>query len=920
MKFNHSLPVVLISLIWTAVILSAAPAAAQFPGGFITKSYDAPNRPRLTQSQIQSFLPAGRGRFTFPAPYNTTGIRITIPADCGGADCVDYVAYSYWKNMNNHQNSDTMYIVLGLNRNRGGTEGPTLFAYNKVTDAVTKVGALFDASSSWSWESANGWYFSATMPTKLYVYAWHTSALYRYDVLSHTFNQIFDVASRPDLFGSNRWTTQMHSSDDDRVHSFTVTDSSETPLGCGVYHEDTGQFQYFPAIGTYDECNLDMTGRWLIINEGSSYLDNHVIDLQSNTETVILAQDGRVAHMDLGENYVVGSSGSVPLPQASLLYKFPLATTTYPVGPTVFYNVDWNTSIVGHVSHQNRKLGVAPEQQYACGSNLDGDPSRENEIACFRLDTSYDTLFVAPVMTDINAPGGGVGCDYCKYPKGNLDVTGQYFIWTSNMYGNRLDAFIVKVPSQLLTGTVTPPPPTDTTPPTISGVSAPLVASSAATIAWATNEASDSQVEYGTTSAYGSSNALNSSMVISHSQSLAGLAASTLYHYRVKSKDAAGNLATSADFSFTTPASADTTPPTISGVSASGLSASGATIAWATDEASDSRVEYGTTSAYGNATALDGTLGTSHSQGLSGLTESTLYHFRVKSKDAAGNLATSGDFTFTTAASPSTTVSVPTVAITTPGVGATVKGKIKVAATAASANGIAGVQFQVDGQNIGNEDTSAAYAVNWNTGTVTNGQHVLTAIARDRLGNVAVSAPVTVTVKGSRLTSAATTTTSVQNVIWTNMVNVTASGNSIQKTGGCDGCQDAAARSNQQITVNGYVQFTASETTTKRGVGLGAANAGTSRDNIAYAISLWDGLANGSHYVEVYESGVYQSSTSYTTGDVFRIGVENGAVKYYRNGVLFYTSTKAPSYPLYMDTALWSAGATIANAVISTSR
>ena len=125
MRFTVRSVVVVAALILIAT--SPCPTAAQFPGGFIKKSYDTPNRPRLTQSQIQSFLPAGRGKFTFPAPYNTIGIRITLPTDCGGGDCVDYVAYSYWKNMNNHQNSDTMYIVLGLNRNRGGTEGPTLF-------------------------------------------------------------------------------------------------------------------------------------------------------------------------------------------------------------------------------------------------------------------------------------------------------------------------------------------------------------------------------------------------------------------------------------------------------------------------------------------------------------------------------------------------------------------------------------------------------------------------------------------------------------------------------------------------------------------------------------------------------------------------------------------------------------------------
>ena len=59
-------------------------------------------------------------------------------------------------------------------------------------------------------------------------------------------------------------------------------------------------------------------------------------------------------------------------------------------------------------------------------------------------------------------------------------------------------------------------------------------------------------------------------------------------------------------------------------------------------------MEYGTTTSYGSSTTLNATLSTSHSQSLSGLTGSTLYHYRVKSKDAAGNLATSSDYTFTT--------------------------------------------------------------------------------------------------------------------------------------------------------------------------------------------------------------------------------------------------------------------------------
>ena len=94
----------------------------------------------------------------------------------------------------------------------------------------------------------------------------------------------------------------------------------------------------------------------------------------------------------------------------------------------------------------------------------------------------------------------------------------------------------------------------------------------------------------------------------------------------------------------------DTTSPTISAVSSSLIISSGATIAWTTDEASDSQVEYGITTGYGSLTTLNTNLVTSHSQPITGLTSSTLYHYRVKSKDAAGNLATGADNTFITLA------------------------------------------------------------------------------------------------------------------------------------------------------------------------------------------------------------------------------------------------------------------------------
>jgi hypothetical protein len=191
----------------------------------------------------------------------------------------------------------------------------------------------------------------------------------------------------------------------------------------------------------------------------------------------------------------------------------------------------------------------------------------------------------------------------------------------------------------------------DTTAPAISAISA-TPTSSGATIIWTTDDFSDSQVEYGTTTSYGSTTTIATTPVTSHSVPITGTASSTLYHYRVKSRNTAGLLTTSGDNTFTTLTGPDVTAPVISAVASSALTTTGATITWTTDELSDSQVEYGPTTSYGSSTTPDATMVTSHSVPLTLLTASTLYHYRVKSKDAASNLQTSPDHTFTTATPP----------------------------------------------------------------------------------------------------------------------------------------------------------------------------------------------------------------------------------------------------------------------------
>lgn len=215
------------------------------------------------------------------------------------------------------------------------------------------------------------------------------------------------------------------------------------------------------------------------------------------------------------------------------------------------------------------------------------------------------------------------------------------------------------------TGTTTPPV-VDTTAPVISNVATSGISNTSATITWTTNENATGQIEYGTTTSYGNTTTLNSTLGISHSVTITGLTASTVYHFRVDSKDASNNLAQSSDVTFTTAATPDTTPPQISGITSSSITSSGATIQWTTDEVATSQVDYGTTSLYGNSTALDTTLLTNHSVSLTGLAPLTTYHFRIDSKDAANNLAQSTDVTFTTIAAADVTPPVISAVTLTP--------------------------------------------------------------------------------------------------------------------------------------------------------------------------------------------------------------------------------------------------------------
>ncbi len=208
--------------------------------------------------------------------------------------------------------------------------------------------------------------------------------------------------------------------------------------------------------------------------------------------------------------------------------------------------------------------------------------------------------------------------------------------------------------------------------PVIENVTVNSVADTAANIFWNTDRSADSQVYYSTQANLsdalhaGDDTPVASSTtegIYSHQVALTGLTPTQTYYFYVTSSDADQNL-TRADnqgqyYSFLT--TKDTTPPKISNIRTPVINASTAVIVWQTDKRSTSQVEWGDTAstsegAYPHTTLIDATgaaassadLLTDHVVTLSNLASTSDYYYRVRSSDAAGNLAYSDEQHFKT--------------------------------------------------------------------------------------------------------------------------------------------------------------------------------------------------------------------------------------------------------------------------------
>jgi hypothetical protein len=779
-------------------------------GGFTDSATSSGLRSRLSAAEMRAFLP-DRGRFTFPAPYSTQGVRLTNASDCGGGgDCVEPVGYSYWSNINSHAGSNTLLVFLGLDRRTGGG-GPTLFSYDKLTGATRNVGPLFSPDHPLSWSTGEGWYFSGTQPTVLYLN--DGPRIRRYDVTARTLTTVFDAATH---FGADKLVWQMHSSHDDRVHSATLRQNgSYEMLGCMVYDEPADRARFFPKRGDFDECQIDRSGRWLVIKEnvdGVNGEDNRIIDLQTGTEQLLTDPNGAAGHSDLGFGVMVAEDNYHSRPGAVRLWNLAAdmrgghPASAAGQGVLVYEMTAWSTG-VGHIAMGGVRPGAAISTQRACASNASRlDLPRINEIVCFALDGSLNTTIVAPNLSDLNAAGGGAD-DYSKLPKGNLDVTGEYFIWTANAGANRLDAFIVHVPPPGATGPVgavaspgdTSGTATGSTP--IQPVSAPVTSTPVSTPGMVSSPVSWTSLV----------NAAASGGSLKKVLGCAGCAdAGALSEQRVWRGD--------GGVSFV---ARDTQAVRFVGLGGVGSGTSPESIAF--------------------AIRLGG--------GYAEVRESGVYKADV-------------------AVAPGDVLRV------------------------AVSSGV--VRYF--------KNSTAIYA------SARRPPYPLAARAALLDRDAAVSnAGFTTT----PVLALPTTTTITAAVAWTGLVNTRADAGTLTKTGGCDGCADAAAVSAQRLTGDGSVSVRASDPQGLCFIGLGSGTAAADPMRLQFALRVQRG------YVEVRESGEYKADVPIVTGDLLRIAIRGGAVEYSKNGSVFYTSRRAPSYPLVAEAAMLELRSTLSSVLIS---
>jgi hypothetical protein len=178
----------------------------------------------------------------------------------------------------------------------------------------------------------------------------------------------------------------------------------------------------------------------------------------------------------------------------------------------------------------------------------------------------------------------------------------------------------------------------------------------------------------------------------------------------------------------------DNTPPAIlSGPKDENTTHNRATITWETNEEGECILEYGTDSSYGFSETKS-LLVTDHEIRLTNLIPDTRYYYRIKTKDALGNMWTSDGTTFRT--DPAPDITPPEVVISSHVTNDMLKGNEQIEVDASDDSGISHVDFYVDDE-LKFTDSNSPFSWEWNTasGEYPDGRYTIKVVAVDNKGN-----------------------------------------------------------------------------------------------------------------------------------------------------------------------------------------
>ena len=571
----------------------------------------------LTDSLLRTLpnltVPARGGNYTDP----TFGCKITRLSNAT-VEGSSYVMHAY--SSVNPFNSDNTMVLL---EKSGGILHVRDLLGNTVKDNLHNFGILPSSNPVWSRTDPNVIYFHPVSSNQVKKYNLSTNAV----TTEYTFSSYAQIS-----FGNGEgdisWDGNYLPILADGRYGFIYNINAKTVVGPKDLLGPTstgGSGGEAPDV-------VDLTTKnkfvylWAGSGSGVSFFDNQLNFIRRALN--YSGHSDRAEDLDGSEILVITNSADAsPIADCQNgIVKSNLALGTQ----TCLQQLDWSLAV--HISCNNGNQGWCIVSTYD-PSHAGAWKAYTDEILLVNLNSSQ-TIRLAHTRSSNSA--------YERFPRAALSGNGRYVLFDSDMRGANVDTYLL----DLQNGSTPPlPAPVDTEAPSVpNNLSGTALSSSQINLSWSPATDNVGVVGY---KIYRSGAQIATSTTANYQNT--NLSPSTSYSYTVSAFDAAGNVsAQSASVTVLSLPIADVAPPQLNGIQAVNLGSRSATIVWQTNEGATTRVEFGRTSAYGTLSVLNVNLVTSHSVTLSGLARNTTYHFRVLSKDAAGNSAVSGDYTFTT--------------------------------------------------------------------------------------------------------------------------------------------------------------------------------------------------------------------------------------------------------------------------------